>query len=222
MSMVKGSKLLNYVDHRMRVTLNDKRHLVGTFLAFDKHMNLVLGDCEEYRRIRSKGAKKEAEEREQRRVLGLVLIRGENVVSLTAEGPPPQDGAGRKTPGGPGSSRAAGRGMPVAPPSGVAAAPVGLAGPVRGIGGPSEALMAPQMAVAASGSFMAPRGPPRGLGAAPGPGWNGQPGGYMAPPPRPPMPPMGRPPMPPMPMGRPPAPMPGAARPPPPRGPPPS
>jgi small nuclear ribonucleoprotein (snRNP)-like protein len=28
--------------------------LVGTFMAFDRHMNIVLGDTEEYRRIKSK------------------------------------------------------------------------------------------------------------------------------------------------------------------------
>lgn len=171
-------------------------------MAYDKHMNLVLGDCEEYRKIRGK---KTSEEREEKRLLGLVLLRGENVIAMSAESPPPPQSRAEAV-AGPGAGKPAGRGMPVAPLSG---APKGLSGPVRGIGGPGADMMMPQVRTAAPvsyarGQVMARPPPPPNAGGAPPPGF--PPGGFPGGPPMgmPPGFPGGPPPGPPgfMPMGR--------------------
>jgi hypothetical protein len=109
-------------------------------------MNLVLADTEEFRRVKSKARKTAAPgsapapdvEVEEKRTLGLIIVRGTHVVSLTVEGPPPADPSARLGAGapgapsaatlqaGPGISRPAGRGLPV-----------GLTGPAVGVGGPA-------------------------------------------------------------------------------------
>lgn len=133
----------NLINYRMRVTMNDGRQMTGQMLAFDKYMNLVLADTEEFRKIRSKAKSNApaapgsagATEQEEKRTLGLVILRGTNIVSCSVEGPPPSDPSARlgtSAPGGApaalqagaGISRPAGRGLPI-----------GLGGPIAGVGG---------------------------------------------------------------------------------------
>lgn len=84
--------MLSLINWRMKITINDGRSFVGQMLAFDRHMNLVLADCEEFRRVRPKKKPGETETpamQDIKRTLGLVILRGETVVSLSVEGPPP-------------------------------------------------------------------------------------------------------------------------------------
>lgn len=109
-------------------------------------MNLVLADCEEFRKVKRKsktaaapGASGQGNlvEAEEKRMIGLAIVRGANVVSCSVDGPPPSDPSARlgtSAPGGgaapstmqsgPGISRPAGRG-----------AGMGLQGPAAGVGG---------------------------------------------------------------------------------------
>ncbi|KAJ6830008.1 putative small nuclear ribonucleoprotein-associated protein N [Iris pallida] len=106
MSMSKGSKMLQYINYRMRVTIQDGRQLADKFMAFDCHMNLVLGDCEEFRNFPQPkptstvavAGPTTATNPDSRRSLGLVLLRGEGVVSMTVEGPPPPDDSRARRP----------------------------------------------------------------------------------------------------------------------------
>eukprot|EP00439_Symbiodinium_sp_Y106_P041564 s107_g5.t1 len=102
----RNTRMAQWLDYRVRVTISDARMLVGTFMAFDKYMNVVLADCEEFRKIKSKGRKDD--EKEVKRTLGFVVLRGETIVSLMAEAPPP---SGPKKPDiqpGPGRGQVAG------------------------------------------------------------------------------------------------------------------
>lgn len=100
-------------------------------------MNLVLADTEEFRRLKRKQNKPSAPgassssqtvETEEKRTLGLVILRGAQIVSLSVESPPPADPSarlGKSQPAGISSALSAGPG--VAKPAGRGAAPPSLA-----------------------------------------------------------------------------------------------
>lgn len=100
-----------------------------------QHMNLVLADTEEFRRIKRRqnkssapGAGSETLETEEKRTLGLTIVRGAHIISLSVESPPPADPSARlnkTTQGGISSALSAGPG--VAKPAGRGAPPSNLA-----------------------------------------------------------------------------------------------
>ncbi|KAJ5812137.1 hypothetical protein N7474_008438 [Penicillium riverlandense] len=131
------------------------------------HMNLVLADTEEFRRIKRKSKPAAGPnnaplvEAEEKRTLGLTIVRGTQVISCSVDGPPPADPSARLGAGapgaaaatlaaGPGISKPAGRGLPV-----------GLGGPAAGVGGPPPP--------GGFGAF-----PPGGFPGAPPPGFAGR------------------------------------------------
>lgn len=134
-------------------------------------MNLVLADTEEFRRVKRKSkpaagpANAPLVEAEEKRTLGLAIVRGTHVVSCSVDGPPPADPSARlgaSAPGpasaaatlaaGPGISKPAGRGLPI-----------GLGGPAAGVGGPPP----PGGFGFPPGGF--PGGPPPGFAGRGGP-----------------------------------------------------
>ena len=71
----KKSKLEQLIGHKVELHLDDHRILTGQLLAYDKHMNLVIEDCEEIRKT-------------QRRPLGLLVLKGEFIQSVQSIAPP--------------------------------------------------------------------------------------------------------------------------------------
>lgn len=85
----KGSKLAKFLNHRVKVVIGDHRYFVGQMLGFDTHQNVVLKDCEEYRILKRRKA---GEQRETKRNIGLMILRGDSVLHIDVIGQPPPSG----------------------------------------------------------------------------------------------------------------------------------
>ncbi|SCU86606.1 LAMI_0D02850g1_1 [Lachancea mirantina] len=93
------SKLSDLIHYRIRAITVDGRAFVGELMAFDAHMNLVLAECVEHRipeaqmqdLKRQNGSKEKKEAyspRLETRPLGLVVLRGEQVLTTVVESAP--------------------------------------------------------------------------------------------------------------------------------------
>ncbi|XP_035205489.1 small nuclear ribonucleoprotein-associated protein B-like [Stegodyphus dumicola] len=88
MTVSKNNKVLQLLHAKMRVILCDKRTFIGEFVAYDKHMNLVLINCTEYKKYKPSKSKLK-EPIEVKKTLGVVILRGESVMSIIVESEPP-------------------------------------------------------------------------------------------------------------------------------------
>lgn len=125
---MRTSKIGQLLNSRVKVTLQDGRVFIGQLLAHDKHLNFVLADCEEFRLLKSGQGS-------ERRTLGMIVLRGEEVISVSQEtGAPPRGGNKARIPASSSSSNTTtSTGAPVIgiPPPGMP--PVGLSGPMPGM-----------------------------------------------------------------------------------------
>ncbi|KAH9588944.1 LSM domain [Trypanosoma melophagium] len=72
--------MLHNINRTLQITLDDGRTMTGKLLVYDRHMNVVLADVTETREATKK--MKEAGISAERS-LGLVLLRGEHVLSVS-------------------------------------------------------------------------------------------------------------------------------------------
>ncbi|KAG0688293.1 hypothetical protein C6P40_001157 [Pichia californica] len=96
--VAKNTRLETLINFKVSVRTSNKSTFVGTLLSYDKFMNLVLTECEEFR-LQQKSKKyleqvkdnqdvDQSKIKEQKRLLGLVILRGENIVSVVAQAAP--------------------------------------------------------------------------------------------------------------------------------------
>lgn len=129
---MRTSKIGQLLNSRVKVTLQDSRVFIGQLLAHDKHLNIVLADCEEFRLLKRGNKTGESE----RRTLGMIVLRGEEVVSISQEtGAPPRGGNKARIPvaASTTTSTQTGNVIGIPPPGMAPMPPAGLSGPMPGM-----------------------------------------------------------------------------------------
>ena len=81
----KRNKITKYLNYTIEVRTISGKTFEGKFLSYDKHMNIILSECIEYRTLVNKKTK---EERRIQRTVGLIILRGDNVLGYTPLSPP--------------------------------------------------------------------------------------------------------------------------------------
>ncbi|CCW63645.1 unnamed protein product [Phytomonas sp. EM1] len=74
------NNMLHNINRMLKVVLDDGREVLGKLLVYDQHMNVVLSDATETRPLTNKMREEGVN---PTRSLGLILLRGEHVVSVT-------------------------------------------------------------------------------------------------------------------------------------------
>lgn len=122
MPITKKTKMSDLINNRLKIHTIDNRTYTGTLLSFDKHLNLVLADTEEARitkkslmNLRSQSQKKANKKLPigsastttplfpseipksnkpdlAKRHVGLIILRGEQIVNFTIESGVSSDG----------------------------------------------------------------------------------------------------------------------------------
>ena len=84
------TRVFKYLNLTVKCLTKDGRTFVGIFKAFDKRMNVVLTNSTEFRRVRRRKDDNNPDSpfviKEEKRNLGMIVMRGEHIVSMAAEG----------------------------------------------------------------------------------------------------------------------------------------
>ncbi|EGW34031.1 uncharacterized protein SPAPADRAFT_134699 [Spathaspora passalidarum NRRL Y-27907] len=99
-AITKKTKMSDLINYRIRIITIDNRTYIGTLLAFDSHLNLVISDTIESRITKKSWANLKKNNSAgatsgtskdvvlDKRNLGLIILRGDQIISLSIESSP--------------------------------------------------------------------------------------------------------------------------------------